>query len=479
MTGLFSNLVCYSNETSVYAFQLKKGCLKLEHSRYLTVKALTKYIKRKFDFDPHLNEIYVKGEISNYKRHSSGHVYFTLKDDASRISAIMFAKTANQLPFQPEEGMNILVKGKITVYESSGQYQIYVDHMEPDGIGALYLAYEQLKEKLSGEGLFDQSIKKSLPKYPATVGVVTSPTGAAVRDIITTIKRRYPLAKILLFPTLVQGKNAAPSIVQSIQKANAHQLVDVLIVGRGGGSIEDLWAFNEEMVARAIFESNIPIISAVGHETDITIADFVADDRAPTPTAAAEMAVPDKNELLEMLLFKKNRLYRETLRITKQGKERLDAVMNTYVMRNPSNLYIQKWEQLDRATEALHIAQTRLIRTREEKLQPFGRDVLKKLTERTVQTNQDRLHILQKQLFQGMNHLIAKNEHRFHEKMASLDALSPLNTLKRGFSVTYDDGGQVIHSIEQVKKNQKIEVRVMDGKINCIVDQTEKGEKHD
>lgn len=451
----------------------------MEHSRYLTVKALTKYIKRKFDFDPHLNEIFVKGEISNYKRHSSGHVYFTLKDEASRISAIMFAKTANKLPFQPEEGMNILVKGKITIYESSGQYQIYVDHMEPDGIGALYLAYEQLKEKLDQEGLFRQDVKQPLPKYPTTVGVVTSPTGAAVRDIITTIKRRYPLTKILLFPTLVQGKNAAPSIVQSIQKANENQLVDVLIVGRGGGSIEDLWAFNEEIVARAIFESNIPIISAVGHETDVTIADFVADDRAPTPTAAAEMAVPDKNELLDMLLLKQNRLYRETLRITKQSKERLDALMNTYAMRNPSHLYIQKWEQLDRTTEALHIAHTRFIRNRKEKLQQYRIDLLKKLTERKVQTNQERLHMLQKQLFQGMNHLLAKNEHRFHEKMASLDALSPLNTLKRGFSVTYDQSGQVIHSIKQVKTDQTIEVRVTDGKINCIVNQIEKGEKHD
>lgn len=451
----------------------------MEHSRYLTVKALTKYIKRKFDFDPHLNEIFVKGEISNYKRHSSGHVYFTLKDEASRISAIMFAKTANKLPFQPEEGMNILVKGKITIYESSGQYQIYVDHMEPDGIGALYLAYEQLKEKLDQEGLFRQDVKQPLPKYPTTVGVVTSPTGAAVRDIITTIKRRYPLTKILLFPTLVQGKNAAPSIVQSIQKANENQLVDVLIVGRGGGSIEDLWAFNEEIVARAIFESNIPIISAVGHETDVTIADFVADDRAPTPTAAAEMAVPDKNELLDMLLLKQNRLYRETLRITKQSKERLDALMNTYAMRNPSHLYIQKWEQLDRTTEALHIAHTRFIRNRKEKLQQYRIDLLKKLTERKVQTNQERLHMLQKQLFQGMNHLLAKIEHRFHEKMASLDALSPLNTLKRGFSVTYDQSGQVIHSIKQVKTDQTIEVRVTDGKINCIVNQIEKGEKHD
>src|SRR5690606_2508105 len=264
-------------------------------------QALTKYIKRKFDFDPHLQNVYVKGEISNFKRHTSGHMYFTLKDEKARIGAVMFAQAARSLKFIPENGMNVLLNGEVSVYEPSGQYQIYVKSMEPDGIGALYVAFEQLKERLEKEGLFRKDRKQPIPPYPKTVGVVTSPTGAAIRDIITTIQRRYPIARIIIYPALVQGTQAAPSVANMIRIANERKEADVLIVGRGGGSIEELWAFNEEVVARAIYESDIPIISAVGHETDTTIADFVADLRAPTPTGAAEMAVPNWTELLERI----------------------------------------------------------------------------------------------------------------------------------------------------------------------------------
>ncbi len=278
--------------------------------RYLTVNALTKYIKRKFDADPHLQDCYVKGEISNFKQHSSGHMYFTLKDDKSRLTAVMFARENRHIKFEPENGMQVLIRGDLTVYEQTGQYQIYIKEMKPDGIGELFLAYEQLKEKLTKEGLFSQEYKKALPRYPNTVGIITSPTGAAIRDILTTIKRRYPIANIILLPALVQGDQAAPSIANAISQANDNGNIDVLIVGRGGGSIEELWAFNEEIVARAIFSSKIPIISAVGHETDFTIADFVADLRAPTPTAAAELAVPHIDELIERILNRKTRLLR-------------------------------------------------------------------------------------------------------------------------------------------------------------------------
>lgn len=258
---------------------------------YLSVKALTKYIKRKFDADPHLRDVYVTGELSNVKVHSSGHIYFTLKDDSSRINATMFRSQASKLSFKPEEGMKVFIRGDVNVYEASGAYQLYAQTMEPDGIGGLFVAFNQLKERLQKEGLFNPNFKQPIPQFPKTIGVLTATTGAAIRDICTTITRRYPQAEILIYPTLVQGACAAPNITENIYLANRHGFCDVLIVGRGGGSIEDLWAFNEEIVARAIFESRIPVISAVGHETDTTIADFVADLRAPTPTAAAELAV--------------------------------------------------------------------------------------------------------------------------------------------------------------------------------------------
>src|SRR3954452_2027983 len=299
--------------------------------RYLTVNALTKYIKRKFDVDPHLQDVFVKGEISNFKQHSSGHMYFTLKDEKARILAVMFSSYNKRVKFAPENGMKVLLRGEVTLYEPSGQYQIYVKEIQPDGIGDLYLAFEQLKEKLTREGLFAAEHKQSLPKFPNTVGVVTSPTGAAVRDIITTIKRRYPIAKVLILPALVQGDQAAPSITDAINQANEKKHgIDVLIVGRGGGSIEELWAFNEEIVARAIYESTIPIISAVGHETDFTIADFVADLRAPTPTGAAELAVPHIDEWLERVLTKQTRIIRAMKEKISLQKTKLGRLEKSY-----------------------------------------------------------------------------------------------------------------------------------------------------
>lgn len=259
----------------------------MDSLKYLSVSVWTKYIKRKFDADPHLQQAYIKGEISNFKQHSSGHMYFTLKDEKARLLAVMFSAHNGSLKFMPENGMKVLVRGDISVYEQSGQYQLYVKAMTPDGVGDLYTAYEQLKKKLEKAGLFAPLHKKTLPSYPKSVGVITSPTGAALRDILTTIKRRYPIAKVIIYPALVQGANAAPTIAKAISTANERNEVDVLIIGRGGGSIEELWAFNEEIVANSIYDSDIPIISAVGHETDFTIADFVADLRAPTPTAAA------------------------------------------------------------------------------------------------------------------------------------------------------------------------------------------------
>jgi len=264
--------------------------------RYITVSVLNKYLKNKFDTDPNIKSVSLRGEISNYKGHTRGHLYFTLKDETSRISAVMFQSYASKLTFNPVDGMKVLVTGRVSIYEATGAYQIYIESMEEDGLGNLYLKFEELKKKLATEGLFNPELKKPIPKFPSKIGIITAPTGAAIRDILSTIKRRFPACNTILFPSLVQGELAAPNIVSQIELADTYDL-DLLIVGRGGGSIEDLWAFNEEIVARAIYKAKTPIISAVGHEIDFTIADFVADLRAPTPTGAAEMAVPNMEDI--------------------------------------------------------------------------------------------------------------------------------------------------------------------------------------
>ena len=293
--------------------------------KYITVHQLTRYIKYKIDNDVNLNEVYLKGEISNFKAHSRGHFYFTLKDEKSRINAIMFSSSTKSIKFVPQDGMKVLVKGKVSVYESTGNYQIYVEEMLEDGIGNLYIAFEQLKKKLLEEGLFEESHKKKIPKIPSRIGVVTAPTGAAIKDIISTIKRRWPICEIILFPALVQGEEAHKTIVDQIKNAENYEL-DTLIVGRGGGSIEDLWPFNEEDVARAIYSCNIPTISAVGHEIDFTIADFVADLRAPTPTGAAEMAVPQKSDVENYLKQVNIRLNKALINKIEINKKHLSEI---------------------------------------------------------------------------------------------------------------------------------------------------------
>ena len=279
----------------------------MNDSKYLSVGAINRYLKSRFDNDPNLQKVFIKGEISNFKRHTTGHLYFSIKDETGKINAIMFRTQANKVLFEPMDGSKVLITGRVSVYEATGSYQIYVEEMLEDGVGNLYLAFEKLKQELAKEGLFDEAKKKKIPKIPETIGVVTAPTGAAIKDILSTIKRRFPLTKVYLFPALVQGDQAASDIVKKIKQANTYPL-DVLIVGRGGGSIEDLWPFNEEIVARAIYESKIPVISAVGHEIDFTISDFVADLRAPTPTGAAEMAVPNINDVINNIEQLKIRL---------------------------------------------------------------------------------------------------------------------------------------------------------------------------
>ncbi|KRG12224.1 exodeoxyribonuclease VII large subunit [Lederbergia galactosidilytica] len=460
----------------------------MKNPSYLSVQALTKYIKRKFDVDPHLMNVFVKGEISNFKKHTSGHLYFTLKDDQARIMAVMFSRSARTMKFNPENGLHVLIKGNISIYEQSGQYQIYVQEMLPDGIGELFLAYEQLKEKLEIveiEGLFQSSHKKPIPPYPQKIGIITSPTGAAVRDIITTIKRRYPMGEILLLPALVQGMHAGNSIVEAIQAANNRRDIDVLIVGRGGGSIEDLWAFNEEPVvrARAVFQSSIPIISAIGHETDFTITDFVADLRAPTPTGAAELAVPHVEELTERLLNLQNRLNRGMAETIRSKKIQLNYLRQSYIYRHPHKIYEQKWETVDRWIERLQTSQERLLRQKMERFRKLNQALMARHPATKIELHKEKLRYLRERLNKQTQFVIKQKHHTFMNNVSKLDALSPLNILQRGFSVAYNEKGKLIKNTEALKSGEKMIVRVMDGHYYCTVDYAEKGEsnerKHD
>ncbi|WP_080845217.1 exodeoxyribonuclease VII large subunit [Cytobacillus gottheilii] len=445
----------------------------MDTQRYLTVIALTKYIKRKFDKDPHLQDVLVKGEISNFKQHSSGHMYFTLKDEKARILAVMFSRYNRNMKFQPENGMKILIRGDLTVYEQSGQYQIYIKEMQPDGIGELYLAYEQLKEKLETEGLFSQKEKQNIPKYPECVGVITSPTGAAVRDIITTIRRRYPIARIIVYPALVQGNQAAPSIVNCIKQANADGKADVLIAGRGGGSIEELWAFNEEMVARAIYKSKLPIISAVGHETDFTIADFVADLRAPTPTGAAELAVPHIDELAERVWNRQSRLIRTMRESVSRQTIRLTRIRKSYAFRNPQKLYEQKLEQVDKYAEQLKRGAEKLFLIKKEEQKILLRRLDRARPQDLLQEAKQRYDKSNKYLTRNMTSIMQSKQKDFKHLLSSLEAMSPLKIMDRGYSLVYTETGALAKSVQALNVNDKVKIQFSDGAIDCTVVDTE------
>ena len=451
----------------------------MQEKKYLSVIALTKYIKRKFDADPHLQDVHVRGEISNFKQHSSGHMYFTLKDDKARILAVMFSSQSRAMKFSPENGMKVVVKGDISVYEPSGQYQIYIKEMRPDGIGELFLAYEQLKKRLESEGLFSTELKKTIPSYPKTVGVITSPTGAAIRDIITTIKRRYPIANILVLPALVQGENAAPSIARAIEKANKMDEIDVLIVGRGGGSIEELWAFNEELVARAIFQSLVPVISAVGHETDFTIADFVADMRAPTPTAAAELAVPHIDELMERLLQRKTRMLQSMSGRYRYEKQRLDRAQRSYAFRYPQRLYEQKLEHVDKLTESLVRGASRLMDVKKGQHEIIHKRLVRNHPRIALREAESRFDRSQKDMGRAMIQIFLKKQTQFEKVISTLQALSPLKIMDRGYSLVYSEDNVLIKSIHQVKENEPLQIQLTDGSLLCNVTNIKESENRE
>ncbi len=390
----------------------------------MTVTQLNEYIKRLIDGNPVLADVHVKGEISNFKNHySTGHFYFTIKDEGGMIRAIMFKSQASKLRFIPEDGMKILAHGRVSAYVRDGQYQIYCDNLEPDGVGALYIAYEQLKRKLEAEGLFDPALKKPLPKIPARVGIITSATGAAVRDMINVCGRRFPSAKLILYPSLVQGDEAPAQLMEGIRYFNATRSADVIIIGRGGGSIEDLWAFNSEALARCIVWSEIPVISAVGHETDFTICDFVADRRAPTPSAAAELAVPDTEELRRKINNIVTREQNVLLAVIKRHREVLRLCEGSRALQNPMNFIDDK-----------RLALVRL----EEKLTSAEDAALSEL------------------------------KYRLSAEVGRLNALNPLAVLGRGYSAVYRrEDGSLVKSAAQVKEGDLLTFRTTDGEIDA------------
>ena len=420
-------------------------------NKYISVTALTRYIKYKIDNDNHLQEVYLKGEISNFKAHTRGHFYFTIKDETSRINAIMFSSNASKLKFTPEDGMKVLVKGRISVFESTGNYQIYVEELDEDGLGNLHIAFEQLKKKLGDEGLFDSKYKKEIPKIPMKVGIITAPTGAAVKDILSTIKRRFPICKTILFPCLVQGELAKDDIVKKLDIADNYNL-DVVILGRGGGSIEDLWPFNEEVVARKVFSCKTPIISGVGHQIDFTITDFVADVRAETPTGAAERAVPILSDILLEIDNNKNRLSNSIKMILENNKLRLKKLTDSYILKNPLSMYEIKEQKLDNIIDKLNVSMNTIIYTNKSKLEVIENSIIFKDPK-----------VLYEDKLNKTNHLIEK-----------LEILNPLNALKRGYSILKKDD-KVVSSIKKIKKDDNIKINLKDGNINVKVMEVENG----
>lgn len=397
----------------------------MQNTLVLSVSQLNRYIKMNFDADENLANIFISGEISNFTNHyRTGHLYFTLKDDSSAVRAVMFNSSAKRLKFMPEDGMKVIARGRVSVYEASGQYQLYVDDMQPDGVGALNLAYEQLKEKLQKEGLFSELHKKPLPPYPEKVGVITSPTGAAVRDIINVLGRRFSYAEIVFCPVLVQGDGAHLQLTDAVNLFNSERAADVIIIGRGGGSIEDLWEFNDEGLARAVYNSEIPVISAVGHETDFTICDFVADMRAPTPSAAAELAVPDANELQYALSALKNRMFLNVSSGIADRRSRLEYLTSKGVLKSPDEMLSNRSQRLDTA---------------------FSK------------------------MLSSYENRIGGKKVEFISAATALSKLDPMSVLMRGFAFVSDKNGKNVYSSQALAKGDKINVRFHDGSAVCEV----------
>jgi len=390
----------------------------------LTVTETNELIRDLIENSNVLNNIYIKGEISNFVNHRTGHFYFTVKDDGSVLRAVMFKAGASKLKFLPENGMKVILHGRISLYVKDGQYQIYCDDIEPDGVGSLFIAFEQLKTRLEAEGLFDAKYKKPLPKVPLKIGIITSPTGAAIRDMINVITRRFKMAKIVLFPALVQGENSPQQLISGIKFFNSKKNADVIIIGRGGGSLEELWAFNDENLARTIFASEIPVISAVGHETDFTICDFVSDLRAPTPSAAAELAVPDTSDLKKQLSNVEKKIESQLLNKINYHREQINNYANKNVFKNPGNIIDDKRMNL--------------------------------------------LHI-EKNLLTHMKIIMDNKKAAFALNSSKLEILNPLSIITRGYSVAYNKNGGIVKSVREIAPGDSISVKLKDGEVEANI----------
>ena len=444
----------------------------MERKNYLTVTALTKYIARKFTYDPYLERVYLVGEISNFRLRER-HQYFSIKDENAKIEAVMFQSNFNRIKFVPEDGMKVLVTGRIEVYEQTGKYQINIETMQPDGVGALYQAYEQLKAKLAQEGVFSRP-KRPLVKFPKRIAVITSPSGAVIRDIITTTRRRYPIVQLVLFPAEVQGEYAKDSLVGRLKEVNARGDFDTIIIGRGGGSIEDLWPFNEEAVARAIADSKIPVISSVGHETDTTLSDLAADVRAATPTAAAELATPVLADEILKLKDYQVRLAQAIKRIIQLKQQRLSKLEKSYIFRQPERLYDGFMQKID-------LLETRLLNNVQQKLQTEHQRLLvlngrlqKCSPQQLIQDSRHQVDNLQDHLIERIQNLMSVKEQQYLRANHALALLNPLNVMGRGFSYVTDPNDQVIKSVDSLTIHDQLNLHLKDGTAQVEVQKVRK-----
>ena len=444
----------------------------MERKNYLTVTALTKYIARKFTYDPYLERVYLVGEISNFRLRER-HQYFSIKDENAKIEAVMFQSNFNRIKFVPEDGMKVLVTGRIEVYEQTGKYQINIETMQPDGVGALYQAYEQLKAKLAQEGVFSRP-KRPLVKFPKRIAVITSPSGAVIRDIITTTRRRYPIVQLVLFPAEVQGEYAKDSLVGRLKEVNARGDFDTIIIGRGGGSIEDLWPFNEEAVARAIADSKIPVISSVGHETDTTLSDLAADVRAATPTAAAELATPVLADEILKLKDYQVRLAQAIKRIIQLKQQRLSKLEKSYIFRQPERLYDGFMQKID-------LLETRLLNNVQQKLQTEHQRLLvlngrlqKCSPQQLIQDSRHQVDNLQHHLVERIQNIMSAKEQQYLRANHALALLNPLNVMGRGFSYVTDSNDQVIKSVNFLTIHDQLNLHLKDGTAQVEVQKVRK-----
>lgn len=451
----------------------------MTEEKYLSVSILTTYLKRKFDLDPYLKKVYLTGEISNFRMRPNTHQYFSIKDNQSKINVVMFKSAFQKLKFTPEEGMKVLIEGHVSIYPPTGSYQFYIDSMQPDGIGALYAAYEQLKSKLISEGIFSAD-KKEIPKFPDKLAVITSPSGSVIQDIITTVKRRYPKCQIVLFPAIVQGEKAKDSLIRAIQQIKqTHLEFDTVIVGRGGGSIEDLWPFNEEQVVRQLFELDIPIISSVGHETDTTLSDLVADVRAATPTAAAEIATPNLPDVINYLTQARSRVYQSISKELAYRKQSLVNLTDNPFLKNPGRIYEQQLQLVDQLSNRLHQTVNQIVKQKSYQFEIIGQQIDGKLLSQRISHYQMLVDNQERQLTYYFRQLLNQQLARVQYAMNQLDALSPLNTMNRGYTYTEDSQGQLIKTVAELSANQQLIVHYQDGSAIVDVREIKKENKDD